>query len=222
MKQGGLNPRMASMIGKAGEYAVAAQLMVRGLNVFFPAVDNGVDLIADNGCRIQVKTGRIRMSPSMVEHYPEGVYSFHFPKNKYIASSKVKIRTVPSRKFSDVCDVVVLWGVEQNRFWIAPASLCDQRQCIIMGPPCERAFLKDVEEMKAMREMGFSQEQIGKEFGISQSSAGKRLSQANIPYYEDNPTHVIRRCENAWENILNFGQPAAVQERVESEASNAE
>lgn len=207
---------MSSFVGKAGEYAVAAQLMIRNVNVFFPAVDNGVDLIADNGCRIQVKSAHLRLSPSCLKVYPQGVYSFHFPKNKFIASSKVKIRTVPSKKFSDMCDVVVLWGVEQNRFWIASSYLFDQRQCVFMGPPQDRAFMKDIDEMKAMEQMGFSQEAIGKHFGISQTSAGKRLSQAKVPYFEDNPTHVIRRSENAWENILNFGQPAAVQERVET------
>jgi len=37
---------MSAFIGRAGEYAVASQLLLRGIQVNFPAVDKDVDLIA--------------------------------------------------------------------------------------------------------------------------------------------------------------------------------
>ena len=53
---------MSGLVGKAGEAWVAAQLLRRGIDVAYPALDNGVDLIAYRGgdlcCSvpIQVKT----------------------------------------------------------------------------------------------------------------------------------------------------------------------
>src|SRR5258708_36336074 len=84
------NPRHAALIGKAGEFSVASQLFMRGMNVFLPAVDNGVDLMAENGCRIQVKTARLSCSPYAVKHNLDGVYKISFPRmqHQYFTSRK--------------------------------------------------------------------------------------------------------------------------------------
>jgi hypothetical protein len=133
MKGKGINPRSSILTGKAGEYAVASQLLTRGMNLFLPCSDTGVDLMAENGCRVQVKSAHLRCSPSVIKHYTEGVYTFHFPKRKYLATSKGEVRERINRKFSDYCDVVVLWGIEQNRFWVVSADLLDGIQCIALG-----------------------------------------------------------------------------------------
>jgi hypothetical protein len=125
--------KFTPLTGKAGEMAVASQLALRGVNVYLPLCDSGVDMMTEEGCRIQVKCGRIRTSPSMLKSYPEGVFTFHFPRKKYLATAKGQVRERINRKFSDYCDVVVLWGADQNRFWIIPSDLLDGMQCIAIG-----------------------------------------------------------------------------------------
>ena len=71
--------------GKAGEYAVAANLLFWGFNVSFPAVDRGVDLIAEiNGCFsfVQVKT-------RVLEEGKDSV-SFPIPKDAFDRTAKIK------------------------------------------------------------------------------------------------------------------------------------
>jgi ribosomal protein L13 len=59
--------------GKAGEHSVAAQLLLRGHNPFFPAVDIGADLVIESGIKIQVKTAHLRFQKSC---YQQGAYWF--------------------------------------------------------------------------------------------------------------------------------------------------
>jgi hypothetical protein len=216
----GEQAKMAALVGKAGELATAAQIMVRGLNVFFPAADKGVDVLAENGCRIQVKTGKMRCSPSVSRLYRGGVYSFHFPKSRYMATAKGEVKSTPRRKFSEYCDVVVLWGVEQNRFWVVPAEQLDGVQCIFMGPKNARAFEPDVEAMKKMAELGYSQAEIGKHYGIRQCSVSERLKKAGTPTSPDSVAVSVRACENDWGKILDFSRTTTtvpVEEKVQEE-----
>jgi len=43
-------------IGKAGEYRVISELLLRGWNPMLASIDDGVDIILDNNKTIQVKT----------------------------------------------------------------------------------------------------------------------------------------------------------------------
>lgn len=192
------------LTGKAGEHAVAAQLLLRGANVFFPGVDQGVDLLTESGCRIQVKAARLSTRGSVIKWYPEGVYCFHFPARKFVAASGSRVRSMQKRPFHEYCDIVVLWGIDHNRFWIVPADLLSRTQAVYLGPSNMRGFEKDIPEMRAMVEMGMSQKEIGEHFGIKQSSVGKRLQQAGTQTYGDTVRCAVRSYENAWENIIDF------------------
>ena len=216
MKQGGINPGLAELTGKAGEHSVAAQIELRGLNVYFPAVDSGVDLLVENGCRVQVKSAHLRCTPSILKIYPEGVYSFHFPKNRHLAVSSSAVRTTPRRSLCDICDVVVLWGIEQNRFWVVPASLFAGRQCIFMGPSNARDFDRDIPEMLRMQSLGYSTYEIADHFGITQGSAWRRLQRVETQKHGDSTACTVRNCEGAWQHIVDFGAPAATSEQVSS------
>lgn len=208
---------MSSLVGKAGEYAVATQLLLRGIDVGFMAVGTGVDLMAVNGCRIQVKSGHIRTGPSTIALYGYPVYTMHFPKHRMMPVAAGVNKLVPRRKLAELCDVVVYWGIEENRFWIIPASICDVRQCVVLGPSNARSFDKELPEMKAMVEMGFSQKDIGERFGITQASTWKRLHKDGTQKHGESVVCSIRACENAWGNILDFCSTEAV---IEKEIAN--
>ena len=212
MKKFKYAPDTFVLTGKAGEYAVAAQLMIRGVVPFFPAVDRGVDLMAENGCRIQVKSVHRCTTPITLRKNLEGVYRFAFKRGVYRASSErgtiKEVRYVPARKFSEYCDIVALWGIDQNRFWIVPSNLLDGIQGIDLGQYRDRAFSKDVPAMREMVSLGYSQEEIGKHFGISGAAVCVRLKRAGTEVNVTKQTAAIRACENAWDHIINFGQPS--------------
>ena len=56
MGSSGSQAKMAALVGKAGEDAVATQLLLRGIVPSWPSADIGFDLIAPNGCRIQIES----------------------------------------------------------------------------------------------------------------------------------------------------------------------
>lgn len=120
--------------GQAGVYQVASQLLLRGVNVFFPAVDLGADLITDSGVRVQVKI--THHSARMSSAYPAGAYWFHFMKTG-IRRGK---RTVAVRNLAADCDVVVLWGIEDDKFWVVPACELADCHCLVLEGVCVGAY----------------------------------------------------------------------------------
>ena len=201
-RQTGSNSRYT---GRAGEYAVTAQLLIRGINVYSPAVDDGADLLCANGCRVQVKTAHLLTFASHAMSYPEGVYKFYFPAFKNVAMNSRASRRAPRVPLRERCDVVVMWGIEENRFWVVPVDILKNTQAIHVGPSKKRAFDKDLPEMQAMVEMGMSQAEIGQHFGIKQCSVGKRLQKARTRRDCESIRFAVAECENAWETIANFG-----------------
>lgn len=209
-------------VGRAGEHAVASQLFLRGVNVFFPAIDSGVDLWCDNGCRIQVKTSHLCAFDSHRKTYPEGIYQFYFPAFKSVAMNSTNSRRATRKGVDEYADVVVCWGVEQNRYWVIPATTLKRTQMLRLGPSNSRLFEKDLPEMKAMVEMGMSQVEIGKYFGIKQSSVGKRLQKDGTRRHQAAIRDAARQFENAWSVITEFDPAARGQKVFEPEAAQQE
>lgn len=205
MKRGvrGEKAALTPMIGKAGEYAVASELMFRGVNVFWPSVDSGYDLLTESGCRIQVKSAHMRVTPSVLSAYREGVYSFHFPKLRRLATSGGEVRTTVRPLLSTRCDVIVLMGIEQHRYWIVPSPQLDPVHCIFMGPKNARAFDSDMPNIREMDKLGFSKAEIGRQYKMSAEAIGYRL-RASEQHSPNSAACSVRNCEDAWDNILDF------------------
>lgn len=115
------------LIGQAGVFRVASELMLRGVGVYLPAVDrDGIDLMTPSGLRIQVKCGRLRWSRQLSTRRG---YHFRFGcaqqgnQHRHVARA---------RKYSEEVDYIVIWGIDEDRFWIVPASVFDDRQCLIL------------------------------------------------------------------------------------------
>jgi hypothetical protein len=85
---------------------------MRGVHVFFPAVDDGVDLFTSKGLGIQMKA-------SSLSH---GRYHFNLRHWTY---GDDKRRQIPRRIHSSVTHVV-LWGLDEDVFWIVPRELANK------------------------------------------------------------------------------------------------
>lgn len=196
--------RDARLVGRAGEYTVAAQLLLRDVVVYWPSVDLGCDLETENHCRIQVKTGHLTK-----EREDRGrCYEFRLPKVFPVPSLGGASRIVSRKKFAEVCDFVVFWGIEQNRFWIIPAHLCDDSTGMRLGYELStRPRL--VTHQAAVLEMvglGYSQEQIAKHYGVTRSTIQRFIS--NRRDWSESTVSQMRSCENAWHSIIEFGKSA--------------
>jgi hypothetical protein len=122
MPRGGTQYRL---IGQAGVYAAASQLMLAGHNVLFPSVDNGYDLLIENGLRIQVKAASLIFQSSPM--YKEGVYAFDLRRSCYDPNTANHQSTQKYRTYTDVADFFVLWGIDEGRFWIIPTSIKNKK-----------------------------------------------------------------------------------------------
>jgi len=108
--------------GRAGEYRVAAELLIRGHIVYEPSIEDGIDMLLDNGKAIQVKSGRKRLVQKPYEH---NQYSFNIVSakkwQKYFTRDKNKPYSIRPHLLDKV-DFVILWAVEDDEFYIIPAE----------------------------------------------------------------------------------------------------
>lgn len=120
--------------GEASVMAVALKLTWLGYRVFKPVVDDhGVDLavLGENGkaARIQVK------SASLGTRYKYGVESspqYAFELGKVKANYAEGLKT-ESRVFSNEVEFVILHGVEDDRYWIVPAEILDNKKSVAIS-----------------------------------------------------------------------------------------
>jgi hypothetical protein len=191
--------RYSRMVGRAGEYAVATQLLLRDVLVYWPSVDFGCDLETENHCRLQVKCGHLSNSDGRDSHY-----LFRLRKQKPVPVSNTSAKLMPQRPLAEVSDFVVFWGIEQNRFWIVPSSLCDGCSGVRLGMelltrPRLVASIADVREMVGL---GYSQNHIAKHYGVARSVIQHFISDGKD--WDESIVSQVRACENDWGKITNF------------------
>ena len=100
------------LLGQAGIHRVAAELLTRGVSVLVPTVDEGVDLFTGTGAGIQIKASHLTTSTG----HGQSRYHFAFRYWSWTAGQK---RQSYGRLNSKVTHVV-LWGVNDDIFWIIP------------------------------------------------------------------------------------------------------
>lgn len=160
--------------------------------------------MAENGCRIQVKTTH-SLPEDNKANYPAGAYWFALPKVRIRSTSTVgKFRVVKRPKFSDICDVVVFYGMEDDRYWIVPAKFCDGVSAFVMGFENPRRFSGDINELRELNKNGMSHEKIAEKFNCHRVTV-TRLINSDKDYQKQSNFEIGRRNENAWEHILDFG-----------------
>lgn len=112
-----------SEVGKAGEYRVASELLLRGHKIYLPCVDNGIDLIIDKDIKIQIKSGQKKPDycKGKILHYS---YIFNFHSSKYADRHVIK----PKRL--DGVDYVICWCIDDDEFYIIPAEKINGKRSI--------------------------------------------------------------------------------------------
>lgn len=84
--------------GKAGDYRVMSELIVRGINAFIPCVDYGIDILLQNGKKVQVKTSKLVKNKANNSRY------YHFGLNRRKGNN------------NDKCDFYILWCLDFPKF----------------------------------------------------------------------------------------------------------
>jgi hypothetical protein len=199
----------AAFTGRAGEHAVATQLLLREIAPLWPSVDLGFDLMTKSGCRIQVKCAHFY-------NHPDGPrYHFPLPKMRRVPKSDTETQLIPKKSFAQTCDFVVFWGIEQNRFWIVPAVLADSCTGVDLGfESKQRRFVGSIADMREMRKLGFSNYKIAKHYGIEQCSV-KQFLDSDKDTIDETVVSQMRACEGRWEQIIDFIRPVVTESRVE-------
>jgi hypothetical protein len=198
--------------GQAGVHRVASELLLRGINPTFPAVDIGGDLLIDHGVRVQVKSAHlVTRKVGKVE-----VTAYWFKLSTKAVVRKKTIKLVP-RIFSDECEFVILWGIEQNRFWIVPSPVLDGRQLVVVD--LDAGWISsDLEALRLAREDGLSYREMAKKFDLSHKTIWRRLNLSSTPKGQwGSLVQAVRETENRWDLI-----PSYLATLEENEHENAE
>ena len=114
-------------VGKAAEFRVASELLLRGYETYMATADSGVDLILGNGKRIQVKSAhKTRMSGDH-DAWRCKSYKFSFkswrPKDGHFIANSL-----------DSIDFVILWAIDDSIFFIIPAEKIRGKYTVRFNP----------------------------------------------------------------------------------------
>ena len=115
-----MNKKFTSYTGRAGEHRVLSELLLRGYNPALRAVDNGVDIVPEDGITLQVKT---------VSHQTrsDGAYVVALGNTSYRKGNKIKT------KGNLAADFLVVWLVDINQFYIIPSGFIGKRVSITLN-----------------------------------------------------------------------------------------
>lgn len=185
-------------MARAGEYAVASELLLRGVSVHFPAVDagDGIDLLAGGVLRIQVKT-------STPHSYRYGGYVFTPVKRMRLEGYR-NYRT----KYLDwtQVDYLICVGMgEPRRFWVIPAAFFikyrPEAQSLMLGTKHQGAPV-DHEEIVRLFQAGKSQAQIAREMGISPMAVSTHVRGVHGKSMDKQLAKMLDAFEDGWGGLL--------------------
>jgi len=174
-------------LGQAGVYRVMAELLLRGHRPYIPAVDDhGVDLALSTGVRIQVKTARLHTR----KNWPrKPIYHLTFGWAQ-IGRTHIPIRR--KKNYSSECDFLIIYGVDENRFWIVPSFLLDGRTCLMLGPRC-RVVRGQIEELL---DVGVTRIEAARKLGVDRHTITRRLKGEGTK--NGGFVRSVRMCEDQW------------------------
>src|SRR4030095_9483357 len=205
-------PHQTHYLGKAGEHAVAAQLLMRGVPVSFPAVDDGADLLAGH-LRIQIKAER----KIKVKRAGSWGYHFNIGVSKWSPSQRKFYKDHPTKTHADF---YVFWGVDENRFWVVPAHLLSRNAVRVVED--SRRYKVDHRAIQALIGTGLTQREIAARLEVSEMSVS-RAAHGLLPKTEPGSCQEVIEREDAWHEIISaLGLVNSINyEEVQEETVNA-
>ncbi len=110
--------RDVRITGMAGEHRVISELLLRGHNPAVATIDNGVDIILENGKTIQVKATHQTGYKSRENSVSIDISSTAYTRSRSITKDKV----VDLR-----ADFFVVWIIPRKEFYVIPRSAIASR-----------------------------------------------------------------------------------------------
>src|SRR6266705_1724172 len=179
--------------GQAGVHRVLSELILLGHRPYIPSSDTGIDILLEHGVRIQVKS---TMRASAHWRLKEGTFLFSLSKAAQVRGGKIVV-AMPPRIFSAVCDFVVLWAIEPDRFWVVPSGVLDRRHTITISTTSQWRDI-DGDRITALKAQGLSVAEIAAQTGISRETIKRRLTTFQTPKRKYS---VLPQYENRWDLI---------------------
>jgi hypothetical protein len=175
-------------IGQAGVYRVLSELILRGYLPYTPvADDHGVDILLPSGVRIQVKTARLHE-----RNNASGKRTRYFLSLGWTQKGANHRPIKRQRKYSDECDYFVIFGVEENRFWIVPSFVMDGLCCLELGA---RPRVTS-EQVQSLLDSGKGVIETAKDLGVSRGTVWYRK---HGDLKRGGWARAVRQCEDRWE-----------------------
>lgn len=178
------------MIGQAMVFRVSAELLLRGHVPSFPSVDSGVDILLDNGLRLQVKARTMTMNHPA---YPGGVYPFSTKEN----SRKGKWGE-RKRDWSKVCDFIIYVGIDENRYFIVPSAR--HGVSFWIRPKASTQYCVSVEAMRTLRAKGMTNRAIADQLGVNDMTVIRNLRKPS-KYNSPGGNRHLASFEDRWEQL---------------------
>lgn len=104
--------------GLAAVFAICEQLARRGHTPFIPSHDFGIDLMLDNGLKIQVKSSTCWRKATI-----NAVgYQFDLRGSVRWINGKAESHSSDASRYVEICDFFILMAVDERRFFVVPTS----------------------------------------------------------------------------------------------------
>ena len=114
-----LGNRHSNIVGMAGELRVLSELLLRGFSPSKSLVDDGIDIILENGKTLQVKTSNTHNGNSQS-------YVIPLMSAKWIKGQKKRDIRIKAKYF-------IIWAIPDNDFYIIPSKSFKNKTCIYLN-----------------------------------------------------------------------------------------
>ena len=113
-------------IGQAGEHRVTAELLLRGHNPMVASIDDGIDIILENGRTIQVKTVNTVIYGNRKNSACVSISSVRYKKG-------VRSHTVSNKSLR--INFYIIWVIPWSEFFIIPSGVISPKALNITITP---------------------------------------------------------------------------------------
>lgn len=149
-----------------------------------------------SGLRLQVKSATLRTRKTkqqLKDREKEYATTGYYLSLGWCQMGRIQTPIRRKRLYSEECDYFVIWGIDENRFWIVPSFVLDNRTCLILGPRPK----PNAQQVLSLAAQGVGLQEISKRLGCCEVTAWKRKRETKTPMGAF--TSAVRNCEDRWD-----------------------
>jgi len=135
------------MIGKAGELRVRAELLLRGISCAVFDQDTGIDIVLENGKKIQVKTSSKPFNDKKSYSWRYS-FSIRTPQVRN-AGNGLYEKKYTKDSYKGIIDYFIFYCVKHDLFYIIPQNEIGQKTSIVVPTPESQRTYKKHKENKS-------------------------------------------------------------------------